>query len=166
VFVVVSGPPGSGKSSLATALAARLGLPLFSKDTIKEALMDVLGVPDVEASRRLGAASVQALLALAKANGRGVLESTWRATFSMADLRGLPGSVVEVFCDCDPEISRARYAARTRHSGHFDGADGSLWTGEVSQPVGGGWPVVSVDTSAPVDLDALCAQISALAKSI
>ena len=44
-FVIVSGPPGSGKSTLARDLALRLGLPLFAKDTIKESLMDTLGVP-------------------------------------------------------------------------------------------------------------------------
>ena len=60
-FVVVSGPPGSGKSSLASVLSKRFGLPLFSKDTIKEALMSALGAPHIEASRRLGAASIQVL---------------------------------------------------------------------------------------------------------
>jgi predicted kinase len=74
-FVIVSGPPGSGKSTLAQHLAHRLVLPLFAKDTIKEALMDALDVPDVATSRRLGAAAIETLLALARANGRGVLES-------------------------------------------------------------------------------------------
>jgi predicted kinase len=37
-FVVVSGPPASGKSSLAPALAAELDLPLLAKDVIKDAL--------------------------------------------------------------------------------------------------------------------------------
>jgi len=165
--VIVSGPPGSGKSTLAVPLAARLGLPLFSKDTIKEALMDALGVPDVDASRRLGAAAVRTLLALARENGCGVLESNWRASVALDDLRSLDGSVVEVFCDCDPEISRARYARRgsSRHPGHFDAArvvDDSLWLGEASQPLNGGWPVVCVNTSTPVDVDALCARVSAL----
>jgi len=36
-FVVVSGPPASGKSSLAPALAAELDLPLPAKDVIKGA---------------------------------------------------------------------------------------------------------------------------------
>ena len=40
VYVVVSGPPGSGKSTLARGLAPELGLPLLSKDRIKEALFD------------------------------------------------------------------------------------------------------------------------------
>jgi predicted kinase len=54
LFVVLSGPPASGKSKLAPPLARALGLPLVAKDTVKDALMSVLPVPDVEASRRLG----------------------------------------------------------------------------------------------------------------
>jgi predicted kinase len=166
-FVVVSGPPGSGKSILASGLASRLELPLFSKDTIKEALMDALGAADMEASRRLGSASIETLLALAHENGRGILESNWRASVSAEALGNLPGPVVEVFCDCAPHVSRLRYAdRRDRHPGHFDAArinDDSLWSGEASRPVGGGWPVVVVDTSAPVDLDAVCGQIVAVA---
>ncbi len=41
-FVLVAGWPASGKSTLARALAAELGLPLLAKDEIKEALMDGL----------------------------------------------------------------------------------------------------------------------------
>lgn len=54
LFVVVSGPPASGKSTLAPVLARDLGLPLVAKDTIKDALMSELAVPDVEVSRQLG----------------------------------------------------------------------------------------------------------------
>jgi adenylate kinase family enzyme len=43
--VLVAGWPGSGKSTLAT----ELGLPLLSKDEIKEALMDGLGRPETVA---------------------------------------------------------------------------------------------------------------------
>jgi predicted kinase len=41
-FVIVSGPPGAGKSTLAIPLARRLGLPLLRKDHIKETLHDHL----------------------------------------------------------------------------------------------------------------------------
>ena len=64
LLVLVSGSPGSGKSTLASRLAADLGLPLLSKDTIKEALGRTLDVDSVERSRQLGGASVDALYAL------------------------------------------------------------------------------------------------------
>ena len=59
-FVLVAGWPGSGKTTLAAALATELGLPLLSKDEIKEALMDGLGRPETVAqSRQLGRAAVR-----------------------------------------------------------------------------------------------------------
>jgi predicted kinase len=69
VFVVVSGPPASGKTTLSRAIAPVLGLPLIAKDTVKQALMTVLPVPDVAASRVVGRASVAALLAVAAESG-------------------------------------------------------------------------------------------------
>ena len=42
-IVVVSGAPGTGKSTLAAVIADRLQLPLLSVDLIKEALGDALG---------------------------------------------------------------------------------------------------------------------------
>lgn len=165
-YVVVSGPPGSGKSTIAVPLASLLGLPLFAKDTIKEALMDVLGVETVDDSRRLGAAAIATMLALARANGRAVLDSTWRASLAVHDVRALGGVTVEVFCDVDPAVSRRRYVERasSRHHGHFDqgrGEDMSLWQGEAAQPIAGGWPVIRVDTSAPVDIERLLLAIRA-----
>ena len=122
VYVVVSGLPGSGKTTVARGLAAALRLPLFSKDTIKEALMATLGAKDPTTSRRRGAASVAALLDVAIENGRGVLESAWQRSLALEDLRRLPGPCAEVFCRCDEEVARDRVRSRAedRHPGHFD----------------------------------------------
>ena len=85
VFVMVSGPPASGKSTLAPEIAAALRLPLVAKDVIKEALMDTLPVPDVAASRQLGRAAVQAMLAVSAASPVGaVLESNFYRTLAVA----------------------------------------------------------------------------------
>ncbi len=161
--VVVSGPPASGKSTLAPALAERLGLPLLAKDTIKDALMRVLPVPDLAASRELGRASVVAMLAIAAENPGVVLESAWQRSRAIADLRALPGPIVEVFCRCDRPTLETRYRARsvTRSAGHFDAVRTSdeLWGPETTEPVAGGWPVMIVDTTRAVDVEAVAARL-------
>jgi predicted kinase len=167
VFIVVSGPPASGKSTLAPEIAREFRLPLVAKDIIKDALMAVLPVPDVEASRQLGRAAVQAMLAVAAASSVGaVLESNFYRSFAAQDLQQLPGTVVEVFCRCTYEAAARRYRARagTRHAGHFDQVRTAqeLWNEQISEPVAGGWPVIEVDTNDPVDMRAIAARIREL----
>lgn len=166
-FVVVSGPPASGKTTLARAIAPALGLPLIAKDTIKQALMTVLPVPDIETSRLIGTASVAAMLAVATETAGAVLESVWHRSYAKAGLHRLGPGIVEVFCRCRPEIAAQRYALRagTRAPGHFDAERtvAELWKEEVAQPVAGGWPVIEIDTSSPVELDPLVARIRATA---
>ena len=128
---MVGGLPASGKSSLAASLAAELGLALIAKDAIKEALMDVLGLPaDVEASRRLGRAAVMAMLTVARTSPGGVLDSTWYP-HTLPVLRELQGPLIEVRCVVPVEVARRRYAERTlsRHAGHLDAnrLDEELW---------------------------------------
>ncbi|HZM29330.1 MAG TPA: AAA family ATPase [Acidimicrobiales bacterium] len=167
LFVVVSGPPASGKSTLAPPLAATMGLPLVAKDTIKDALMTVLPVPDVATSRVLGRASVVAMLAVAAESPVGaVIESNLHRSRAAAEVAALPGRVVEVFCVCDPEVGAARYRARagSRQAGHFDHErdPAELRNDEVARPVDGGWPVLRVDTNGPFDP----ASVSALARAV
>jgi predicted kinase len=164
--VVISGPPGSGKSTVGRELARVLDFPLFAKDTIKEALLDSLGASSVIESRRLGGAAMSALLALARENGSGVLESTWQASLAVDQLRALGAPIIEVFCAVDPEIARWRYRERAsvRHPGHFDDVHAQstdFWTGERAQPIAGGWPVIRVDTSGTLDVDALSSRVLA-----
>ncbi len=164
VFVVVSGPPASGKSTLAPVLARELGLALVAKDTIKDALLSTLACDDVEASRQIGRAAVATMVAVAADAPRGaVVESNFYRTVAPAELRRLPGAVVEVFCRCDRDVAVARYRARagSRHAGHFDlvRQPEELWNDEVAEPVAGGWPVLEIDTNHPVDIDVLMREI-------
>lgn len=166
-YVVVSGPPASGKSTLAPVLAERLGLPLIAKDTIKEALLRTFPPDDVEASRRLGRAAVAILYAVAAEASRGaVVESAFYRSRAVHELGALPGSVVEVFCRCDPEVAARRYRERagTRLAGHFDAerTDEELRHPEVAEPVAGGWPVIEVETNEPVDVAELLRRIDTL----
>lgn len=166
LFVIVSGPPASGKSTLAPVLARELGLPLVAKDTIKEALMSVLPVPDVDASREVGRAAVAAMLAVAAESPIGaVIESNFHRSLAAQDLGRLPGARVEVFCRCDRAVAHERHRARagSRPAGHFDSARSldELWNDEVAEPVAGGWPVVEADTDDPVDVARIVAFVRA-----
>lgn len=162
IFVVISGPPASGKSTLAPQVAAALALPLVAKDTIKDALMSVLAVPDVEASRQVGRAAVVAMLAVAAASPIGaVLESNFFRSSAAAELQRLPGTLVELFCRCRVDVAWERYQRRagSRHPGHFDleRTREELWNDEVAEPVAGGWPVLEVATDAPVRFETVTA---------
>lgn len=164
--MLVAGPPGSGKSSLAAPLATELLLPLLAKDEIKEALMGVLGPPaTVEDSRRLGRAAVMAMLALAKSAPGAVLDSTFYP-YTVPHLEQLPGTLVELRCRIPREVAEARYRARsaTRHSAHLDDErpPDELWNEHHLTPLGLG-PVIDVDTTRTVDVGRLAARVRALA---
>jgi predicted kinase len=163
-FVLVAGWPGSGKSTLAAALATELGLPLLSKDEIKETLMDGLGPPEtVTQSRRLGRAAVLAMLRVAARCPGAVLDSTWFG-YALPLARSLPGRLAEVHCTVPRDLARARYQARSagRHPGHLDAdrTETELW-GEPVRELGLG-PVITVDTSGHVDIPGLVARLSAI----
>jgi len=167
LFVAVSGPPGSGKSTLAQELATQLTLPLVAKDAIKEALMTVLAVPDVAASREAGRAAMAVLLRIAGSCPTGaVLEANFQRTKARTELQRLPGQLVEVFCSCPRQVCIARYRvrARSRAAGHLDAdrSDDEIWNEEVSRPVAGGWPVLEVPTDGPVDVPRLVAAVREL----
>ncbi len=74
--ILVSGPPGSGKTTLASALAAGLGYAIVDLDTVTgplteialELSADAAGGLDSPAGRRLRAARYATLLDLARAN--------------------------------------------------------------------------------------------------
>jgi hypothetical protein len=156
-LVLVTGPPASGKTTLAVPLARLLDLPLLSKDVIKEALFD--GHGDLDWSRRLGAASFAVMLALLRQVPAAVAEAPFAPAVG-AELLAICPRPIEVFCRCPgPEVMR-RYLARagTRHPGHLDHEMAAEIRARLERrpgPLGLGGPLLEVDTSREVDVGAV-----------
>jgi predicted kinase len=165
-LVLVTGPPASGKTTLARPLAGHLGLPLLGKDTIKEALFDALGTGDRAWSRRLGAASYQVLLALLREIPAAVVDANFSPTHGPALLAACQRPI-EVFCRCPAVevVRRFDQRAPSRHPGHVDhtldqDAKTRLFAGAAPLALGG--PVLEVDSSGPVDSTAVATWIRQL----
>lgn len=164
-YVVVSGVPGAGKSTVASALARTLGLPLLAMDPVKEALWDRLGGGDVERSRHLGRAANEVVFGVASRAPSVVLDSFWRHEWAPNRLAELPGEIVEVFCHCPADEARRRYGSRQRHPAHLDSIrvrDPDPWAPHRTRPLRG--DCITIDTSGPVDVEALAAEVRAHAR--
>ncbi|MEV6524945.1 AAA family ATPase [Longispora sp. NPDC051575] len=167
VFIVMSGLPASGKSTLARRIGERLTFPVIDKDRILEALFDTLGVGDQAWRTRLSRASDEVLVATSETARRAVLDNWWHREWAVPRLRQLGGLLIEVHCACDVEVASERFRARRRHPGHLD----QVLTEEEAEeriarvrasfrgPLGLGGPLLVVDTNRPVDVGELVAGI-------
>lgn len=98
-LIVVSGAPGTGKSTIAAALGAALRFPVLSLDPIKEALADVLGLGGEDWSNQVGDAAAEVVFRLAAAFPDAVAEGWWRGPRRDRAL-GEFARATEVFCRC------------------------------------------------------------------
>jgi len=150
-------------------------LPLFSKDTIKEAHADVLGAgPPSGWTQRgwnaaLGAAASRTMwVLLAEAPGGAILESCWFRDVRYLVVRALQRArtrpPAEIWCEVPLAVARQRFEARyPRHPIHGElptDAEWERWQA-AAQPLQIG-PTFRVDTTGPVDSNAIIAWISQL----
>ena len=77
-FVLISGLPGSGKTTRGRRLAPTLNLPLIDKDDILDRLFESKGVGDAAWRRRLSRESDVILQQEASNSSGAVLASLWR----------------------------------------------------------------------------------------
>lgn len=128
--MIVSGPPASGKTTLAYSLARELGMPLLAKDAIKERIADTLGPAAMELSGRVGLAAILTVYDIAReileAGQPVVLESFFhhgKAEQDLAPLVAMSRAVL-VHCTSDHDVLLRRYAQRIsspdRHTVHGD----------------------------------------------
>lgn len=158
-LIVVSGAPGTGKSTIARELGARLRFCVLSLDLIKEALADVLGLGDEDWSNRVGDAAAEVVFRLAADFPDAVAEGWWRGARRDRAVAEFAGAV-EVFCYSDPDLAAARSIARHeagRHRIHRDminpaGVGSAAYIASLAAtvtPLRLGGPLVEVDTGRP-----------------
>lgn len=127
LFIVVSGLPASGKTTLARAVAPMLGLPVIDKDAILEQLFESEGTGDHAWRRALSRRSDALFQEAAAASEGAVLTSFWHVP-GMAEMSGTPTDwvlalspmVVGLHCECPADVAAERFLTRRRHPGHLD----------------------------------------------
>jgi glucokinase len=127
IFLLISGLPGSGKTTLAYQLSAAFSLSVIDKDEILDQLFNTKGVGDSAWRRKLSRDSDIILQQKAIASSGAILSSFWHVPGMPMDsgtptewIDPLTYQVVTVHCDCDIKKAAERFLQRKRHNGHLD----------------------------------------------
>jgi len=163
-IIAVAGIPGSGKTTLARSLGSAMGLPVVSKDVIKESLMDTLGTGDSKWASTLSRAAHGVMYQLVEdLAGDVILEAHFHAGVAESALEALGEGLIQAYRMCPVEIAWERYRLHRddpdRHPRHLpehqDERATAGWRKRPPQPLDLDAPLVEVDTTVPVDIESV-----------
>jgi len=132
VLIIVSGPPASGKTTVAEKIAAEMGWPLIYKDAIKERLYDHVRCENNEHALALEPVSYAMMYYIAECMVRAatplILESNFKPRFETETLHSLQEKygfrVLQIYCTGDEDVLLQRFEDRAksedRHPVHDD----------------------------------------------
>lgn len=153
-LIVMRGYPGTGKSTIARAIAAALHAPLIDRDVIRQKAVDIFGnLPAV------GRFSYELMFALASEQlslGLSVVMDTpltYHTTFEQSKelARKFSIPIVVVHCQCSPEVQKRRLEGRKGTVSQFQitsWEEWEQWRPRFEDFDDGG---CTVDTSNPLD---------------
>ena len=126
--ILVTGIPASGKSTMARFLAETFGLPVISKDRIKECMYDTIGFRSREEKVKLGTASMQIMYDLAEELMRSARPFILENNFENVSKEGLltilekyEYEAITVTLTGDYKIIYQRFLERNRDPGRHPG---------------------------------------------
>ena len=164
-LILISGAPGTGKTSLARRLSESLPVVVLEKDAIKETLFDTVGEGDREWSRKLGGATFALLRMFVQlhldAGQPVIVESTFQPEHDTPWLDRMREQydfdVLELHCHTNADTAIHRYAQRIdsndRHSGHQAGMSKDAHVEQLREryesygPLTTGAELVTMDTT-------------------
>lgn len=161
-LIVVTGRPGSGKTTLAHALARAIGCPVISRDEIKEGLVNTLehgGTLEKEANWHVYSVFFETVEFLLSNSITLVAEAAFQHKLWAPKLESLQkiARIKVVICSVDPYVARSRVVQRSlldprRMRFHEDlVVDAAKEGGELPistyEPPKLSFPTLTVDTS-------------------
>ncbi len=130
--IIVSGPPASGKSTLATFLGGRFLVPVFSSDMFKESIYDIFDLADSDERNRDIASKAgfeilyRIMDSMFDARKTFVAEANFHPRFNDARMRNIleraSAKAFYIYCSAEREVINSRFRARAtfRHPGYGD----------------------------------------------
>ena len=132
VLIIITGMPGTGKTTLGKELSAKYKIPFISKDALKDRMFDTLGWSDKAWSLKVSAAAhriMDDMVAQELEAGHSVIvESNFKPEIDSMRFRNIQGKyqcrIVQVLCWAEGETVFRRFMARlgteARHAGHVE----------------------------------------------